>query len=198
MTACRHAVVLLAAGASRRLGQAKQLVVVDGESLVRRAVRAGLATEPAQALIILGAHAAAVEVEVAGLPLMRVECPDWTEGLAASVRAGVQAIDARMDAALFVVCDQPGLTAAHLCSLVARWRADPGRATASAYAGTIGVPAVLPRGWFHELLTLAGDQGARELLRGRRSDVEAIEAPWLVDDVDRPRDLERLARRKNS
>ncbi len=63
----RHAVVLLAAGGSRRLGAPKQLVDVDGESLVRRAARAALATDPSQALVVVGAHADAVWSAVADL-----------------------------------------------------------------------------------------------------------------------------------
>ena len=78
MSAPGHAVVLLAAGESRRLGEPKQLVVVDGESLVRRAALAAIETGPAQALIVVGARAEAVWGMVADLPLTRVQCADWS------------------------------------------------------------------------------------------------------------------------
>jgi molybdenum cofactor cytidylyltransferase len=192
MTEVRHAVVLLAAGGSRRLGIPKQLVEVGGEPLVRRAARAALATHPAQALIVVGAQADAVYAPVADLALIRVGCAEWEQGLSASVRAGVGAVDPDLAAALFVLADQPALDAAHLQALVDRWRGDVGRATASSYAGVIGVPAVLPRSWFSQLATLWGDQGARDLLRTRAAEVAAVPAPDLAQDIDWPADLARF------
>jgi len=187
-----HAVVLLAAGESCRLGEPKQLVVMDGESLVRRAALAAIETGPAQALIVVGARAEAVWGMVADLPLTRVQCADWSEGLSASIRTALLTIDSHIGAALFVLCDQPALCASHLQSLVARWRSDPGRAAASSYAGTVGVPAVLPRTWFEGLMGLTGDRGARDLLRTRAHDVNIIESLGLANDVDGPSDLARL------
>jgi len=192
MTAPAHAVILLAAGGSRRLGAPKQLVVVDGEPLVRRAARAALETGPAQALIVVGARADEVWAAVADLAIMRVDCAAWAAGLSASMQAGLHRLDPAVDAALFVLCDQPALDVSHLRTLVARWSSAPQRAAASAYAGTLGVPAVLPRSWFSGLLALSGDRGARELLRSRPHEVSAVEAPTLAADLDRAADLERL------
>jgi Uncharacterized MobA-related protein len=189
MNGPRHAAILLAAGASRRLGTPKQLLTIDGEPLVRRAARAALATEPVQALVVLGANADAVFATVADLGLTRVDCADWDEGLAASLRAGIRALRADIDGVLIVLCDQPALSAMHLWALVAAWREAPVRAVASAYAGVLGVPALLPRAWFAEVLKLAGDHGARELLRAHADKVSAVPAPALSRDIDRPEDL---------
>jgi molybdenum cofactor cytidylyltransferase len=188
MSAPRHALVLLAAGGSRRLGQPKQLLVLEGEPLVRRAARLGLATAPACALLVLGAQAEAVQAATHGLPLRRVDCPDWTAGLGASLRAGLKAVPDGCAGALVLLCDQPALDAAHLQALVATWRTAPGRAAASAYAGVLGVPALLPRAWF-DALCLDGDRGARDLLRERADQVTALAAPGLAHDIDRPADL---------
>lgn len=190
MNAPRHALVLLAAGASRRLGEPKQLLRLDGETLVHRAARLGLATAPAQALLVLGAQAEATWAAVDGLDLQRVDCPDWDEGLGASLCAGLAAVSAGCDGALVLLCDQPALDAVHLQSLVASWRQDPTRAAASAYAGVLGVPALLPRAWFEPLFRNHGDRGARDLLRERAGDVKAIPAPALSADIDLPGDLE--------
>ena len=88
----RHALLVLAAGASRRLGEPKQLLRVDGESLVHRAVRFGLATNPAQALLVLGAGAGEVRAEVADLPVTPLVCDQWQAGLGASLAAGMAAL----------------------------------------------------------------------------------------------------------
>ena len=187
-----HAVVVLAAGGSGRLGEPKQLVMIDGEPLVRRAARIALETAPAQALVVVGARSDAIWGAIADLPLTRVACDDWSAGLSASIRAGVRALDTEVDAALFVLCDQPSLDAAHLRALTAIWRLDPERAVASSYAGTLGVPAILPRSWFVDLDTLTADRGARDLLRARSAEVLGVRAAALARDVDLPADLDRM------
>lgn len=189
MTAAQHALVLLAAGGSRRLGQPKQLLELDGEALVHRAARLGLATAPSAALLVLGAQADAVQAATAGLALQRIHCPDWTEGLGASLRAGLAAVPEHCAGALVLLCDQPALGVAHLQSLVDAWRGQPERAAASAYDGVLGVPALLPRGWFAALSHSSGDRGARGLLREHRDEVIAVPAPALARDIDHPDDL---------
>ncbi len=193
-----HAAVILAAGASMRLGRPKQLIEVDGEPLLRRAARAALATAPKRALIVVGAQADAVFAAAADLRVERVDCADWAEGMGASLRAAIAALaqDDAVHGALVLLTDQPALAAVHLQALVEAWRADPSRAVASAYADTIGVPALLPRTWFDALGALRGDAGARELLRGHRDRIRTIAAPALDLDLDHPGDLR--ADRENS
>jgi molybdenum cofactor cytidylyltransferase len=188
----QHAALLLAAGVSQRLGTPKQLLSVGGEPLVRRAARAMLATRPEALYVVVGARADEIFAAVADLPVLRVDCANWSEGLAASLRAGVGALPDRFDAALIALCDQPALTAEHLGALVAGFARARGSAVASAYAGVIGVPAILPREWFSDLLALRGDVGARDLLRDRHRAVEVVAAPSLAFDVDEPADRSRL------
>lgn len=189
----RHALVLLAAGASRRLGEPKQLLRIDGETLVHRAARLGLGTAPAQALLVLGAQADRIWAATEGLALQRVDCPDPDAGLGASLRAGLVEVSSACEGALVLLCDQPALEADHLQALVAAWQRQPACAAASAYAGVLGVPALLPRAWFDQLPADPGDRGARDLLRGRAAEVLAIPAPALSVDIDRPQDLSALS-----
>jgi CTP:molybdopterin cytidylyltransferase MocA len=181
--------VVLAAGASRRLGRSKQLLTAHGEALVRRATRLGLATQPQSAIVVLGADADAVYASVRDLAVRRVDCADWQLGMGASLRAGLAALPLGCAGALVVLCDQPALDAAHLDRLVTAWRANPRAAAASSYAGRIGVPALLPRAWFAELGDAVSDGGARDLLFRRRVDVVAIDNEALALDVDRSADL---------
>jgi CTP:molybdopterin cytidylyltransferase MocA len=183
-----HGAIVLAAGASTRLGRPKQLVEVDGEPLLRRVARSALATLPLECVVVLDGGAP-FEATLAGLDLRIVRIEDGHAGMAASLRAGVAALDARCAGALVAVTDQPALDAGHLDALCATWRAAPTLAVASAYANVVGVPALLPRSWFGAVASLSGDVGARELLRSR-SDVVAIAAPKLARDIDTPRDLE--------
>jgi len=196
MTRPRHGLLVLAAGASKRLGEPKQLLQLQGESLVRRTVRAGLGTGPAQAVLVLGAMPAAVAAQVADLPITPVPCPDWQAGLGASLAAGLAALHDDIDGALVLVCDQPALDGAHLQALVAAWQREPARAAASAYAGVLGVPALLPRAGFAELAGGREDRGARDWLRRHAAQVSAVPAPALAQDLDTPAQREDwLARR---
>lgn len=185
----RHGAVLLAAGASRRLGQAKQLVEIDGEPLLRRAARALLATQPFETIVVLGHEVGRMRAALAGLAVRCVVAADHAEGLSASLRAGLAALDVRCDGALVALTDQPALHADHLRALRDAWCVRPAHAVASAYAGVLGVPALLPRGWFGALAKLDGDVGARDLLRARAAEVIAIAAPALETDIDTAADL---------
>jgi CTP:molybdopterin cytidylyltransferase MocA len=186
---CVHGAIVLAAGASSRLGQAKQLVEIDGEPLVRRAARFALATRPRECVVVLGHDAKRVGAALDGLAVRTIVADEADRGIGASLRAGVAALDAACAAALVVVTDQLALDASHLRALCEVWCANPGRAIASAYAGVIGVPVVLPRAWFEALTMLDRHVGARDLLRMRRDDVVAISAPQLAFDLDTPSDL---------
>lgn len=184
--AARHGVVLLAAGSSRRLGIAKQLLEISGEPLVRRAARVALMTSPLDAVLVTGDRANAVEEAVRGLAIRCVGAEDFDEGMGRSLAAGLRHLDAACAGALVVLCDQPALTAEHLARLVEAWEVAPASAVASGYAGTVGVPAVLPRAWFPKLMTARGDRGARDLLRETAGEIRVVPDERLAQDVDRP------------
>jgi molybdenum cofactor cytidylyltransferase len=187
VSAPAHAIVLLAAGASRRLGEPKQLVTRDGEPLVRRMARLALTTEPSQAVVVVGHRADDVHATVADLAIGRVDCEDWSEGMGASLRAGIAALRPGIDGALVVLCDQLALTSSHLLALRDTWRVQPQRAVATLADGVAGVPALLPRSWFADVAALHGDRGARDLLRSRGAAVSSIAAPELALDLDEAR-----------
>lgn len=198
MSTPRHAAIVLAAGASQRLGAPKQLLVVDGETLLHRAARIAVATAPAQTLIVLGADAVAMREAIAGLDVSVVACDDWRHGQSASLQAGMSALADGIEGVLVLLCDQVDLDVAHANTLLQAWHDEPTRAIASAYAGVIGVPAVLPRAWFADVLRLRGDRGARDLLRRREAEVVKIAAPALARDIDTPRDARGVTRKRTA
>lgn len=187
----RHGAVVLAAGASRRLGQPKQLLQIDGETLVHRAARLALATAPLQVRVVLGHGADDIAQALSDLPVQLQLADAWEQGMGASLAAGVAALPPSCTGALILLCDQPALDAAHLQALVQRWQQAPQRAVASAYAGISGVPALLPRSWL-EPVALQGDRGARGLLRRRCEEVDNVENQQLQVDIDGEADLRAL------
>ncbi len=189
------AAIILAGGASKRLGEPKQLVQLDGETLLDRAVRVAREAGCVPVLVVLGAEAERVR---AGCTLKGAEVlvnQSWSEGLASSIRAGLGAVgDGErskdgVSGVLLLTCDQPAVTAGHLRSLAAT-----GEVTASEYAGRRGVPAYFPTEWFGRLAELRGDVGARELVRGTR----AIELERGELDIDSPETLAEAKRRYES
>lgn len=178
------AAVVLAAGASRRLGRPKQLERREDRTLLRRAAELALAAGCDPVVVVLGYAAERLAEELAGLPVRTVAAPDWAEGMAASLRAGLAALPGDVPAALLMVCDQPAVTAAHLQRLLGAHRGSHLPAAASAYAGVLGVPAVVGRSLFPELAAVTGDRGAREVLRADPRRVAAVPLAGGELDVD--------------
>lgn len=177
--------IILAAGASRRLGRPKQLVRLGGESLLRRTVRAALACDPV--LVVLGSQAETMAADLAGLPVIQILNRDWEEGMASSIRAGIRALPAGAEAALFLVCDQIAVDAALVDRLLQARQADPEAVVTCGYGGTRGTPSLFPARCFPQLLELQGDRGARALLH--IGPVVVVSFPEGVRDVDLPEDL---------
>jgi CTP:molybdopterin cytidylyltransferase MocA len=179
-------VVILAAGASRRLGHPKQLVVLDGETLLRRIARTAL-SGGGPVTVVTGCRAADMGATLDGLPVTILENPAWEEGMASSIRAGVAALAPGTSGVLLLLCDQPAVDAELLSRLQAAHRADPEAVVACGYGGTLGVPTLIPARHFSRLLALAGDEGARALLR--EGGAVAVPFPAGEADVDGPEAL---------
>ncbi|WP_263374211.1 nucleotidyltransferase family protein [Granulicella aggregans] len=174
------AAIVLAAGASRRLGQPKQNILLGGETLLERTVRvaklAGL--DPVYVVVAPGQ-------ELSSLPFATMLFnPNAPEGMAASIRTGVLAAGGDgAEGAVILACDQPAVTPEHLSSIVG----DRTAIVASSYAGRKGVPAYFPAATFEQLLELRGDIGARQLI----SNVSAMELANGDLDIDTEEDLAR-------
>jgi CTP:molybdopterin cytidylyltransferase MocA len=173
------AAVVLAAGASTRLGEPKQLIVINGETLLERTVRIARETGCKPVIVVLGANAEQIRAQCDLSDAVVVTNEAWEEGMASSIRVGIGALD-REDGVVLMTCDQPAVTAGHLRALMGL-----GKVTASAYAGRRGVPAYFPASSFPPLMQLRGDAGARELLR----DAATVELAGGELDVDTDREL---------
>ena len=186
--------VLLAAGASTRMGRPKQLLSVSGRPLVRLATEAALAAPVSPVVVVLGAGAAEIAPALDGLPAQMVTNDAWAEGMGTSIRAGVRAarqIDPALPAMIIALADQPGVPAAHLARLIAT-RNETGRTiVATDNGGVAQPPALFTAAWFSRLLALRGDTGARALLGEQRAHLALVP---LADaaDLDTPDDYERF------
>jgi len=184
--------LVLAAGAATRFGSPKQLALLDGEPLVNHAVGAQLgAGNIERVAVVVGAHGDEVatvlpaEVDV-------VRALGWTDGMAASLRAGIAALD-DADWIVVTLADQPGVTA-QIVAMVGDHIAPRLDAVRATYDGMPGHPVALGPALLARAGELEGDHGFRDLLVGAR--VREVEAGHLgsAHDVDVPSDLEVLTR----
>ena len=200
--------ILLAAGASTRLGQPKQLLRVhssfenetdttEKETLLDRTLRVTLAAHYDPVFIVLGAHAEMIQNTAQLVGGTILHNPNWQEGMASSIRCGMVAVAQHAPDAtglLLLVCDQPALTREHLQALLTAHRTAPEKIIVSRYAEQpgskiLGVPILAPRSIFPELAALAGDRGAREILRSGKYGIVEIPFPLGAWDIDSPEDI---------
>lgn len=186
------AVVVLAAGASRRMDGdvPKQLLDWHGEPLVRRAARVALESGLGPVVVVVGHRGDEVGDAVDDLDV-RIELNEsWADGQGTSVAVGVRAVPEDAGAALFLPCDQPGVEARHLRRIAEPWReAHPGRGPAAVvptYEGRRGAPVLFDRRIFPRLAALRGDEGGRVLLDDLGGEVHEVEMgdPEVGRDVD--------------
>jgi len=183
--------MVLAAGASARMGTPKQLLPVHGRPLVAHTVAAALASEGWPVVVVLGAHAEKIRPALARVPVLFAENPAWAEGLASSIRAGMgtmQQFSRRLDAVLVALGDQPAFSADVIARLVAGQRSGGRSIVAARYRGRQGAPALFLREHFPALAALIGEEGARSLLNDDPSRITAVDLPALGVDLDTPED----------
>ncbi|MGH8875478.1 MAG: nucleotidyltransferase family protein [Acidimicrobiia bacterium] len=189
------AALILAAGGSRRLGQPKQLVPWGGTTLLGHVVERARSYPVAEVWVVLGAAAEEVlaRVDLAGCGL--IENPEWQEGMASSLRAGLDALTRRpeVEAVLVLLGDQPDVPDEVVEALVAEYRAGKAEAVVPKYRYTWGNPVVVGRRLWPRIMSMEGDEGAKQLLQAHPEWVTEVWFPGLPPgDVDTVADLEDL------
>lgn len=182
-------IIVLAAGASTRFGSPKQIAPVQGVPLLPLMLSRATAVAGHAVSVVLGAHCAEIAPALGRSAVSLVVNREWSEGIAASIRAGLLSLPGSCAAALLLLADQAAVTAADLQRLVDTWRRSPRAIVAAQYGGGYGVPAVFPRAEFPGLLRLRGEQGAEMVLRGPTVELIGVPMPSAATDIDRPDDL---------
>lgn len=199
--AFRLGIIILAAGGSSRFGSPKQLLRVDGETLVERAVReaAGFSSPDVSAtvvVLVLGANHREITAKPEHIikPNLLVAVNDlWQTGIASSIRCGLAALPPETDAALLTLCDLP-LVDSRLYETLSEAYFRSGKGISCCrYGGSGGVPAMFGRKYFPLLQALAGDRGAKSLFGQFHDDVIAVECSQAAADIDTPEDALRFA-----
>lgn len=189
-TTPKYGIVILAAGASTRMGEPKQLLDYQGKPLLRHAAEVALeACE--QVIVVLGSRAAELRPALVGLPVIIVENPDWEGGMGTSIRTGIAAA-AHLDGVILTLADQPLITAEFYQTLVQSHLETSQPIVTSQYAGTVGVPVFFAREYFPQLLALEPSQGCKGVILKYSDHALRLNCPEAEMDIDTPEDYSRV------
>ena len=182
-------IIILAAGASSRMGKPKQLLHVNGESLLQRVVGIALSTTFEPVVVVLGANRTLIEPTLQDLEVLHVQNPDWESGMGSSIATGLSYMLQQAPSikqVLVLVGDQPLLNRDHLLALADNYSSSNYPMVVSHYANTYGVPALFGQSLFPELLTLHGVQGAKALIQKHLHQSAVVDFAEGALDIDTP------------
>ena len=189
------AAILLAAGASSRMGKPKQLLLYKGKTLLQNALSAAISSRLNPIIAVLGADATFIGEKIEETNIHIVYNPEWQEGIASSIRHGIQELEKiapDADAVIIMVCDQPHISSSLLTDLLTTQQQTKKPVVASQYNEIAGTPALFHKTIFPELLLLKGDKGAGNILRQQVSPVATVPFPLGAIDIDTTDNYEKL------
>lgn len=186
-------IIVLAAGASGRMQEPKQLLEFQGVTLLRRAVETAVESVYKPVVVVLGANFEKMKAEIEDLPIDICFNEDWQSGLSSSIKSGIEnllKIAPDVAASIITLADQPFVTAKHLNLFAEKFFQSNNPVIAAGYNETCGVPALFSREIFDEFSALSGDTGAKVIIEKHRASAATINLPEASRDIDTPQDFE--------
>ncbi len=192
------ALLLLAAGASRRMGRPKQLLPIGNQPLLRRVVEGSIAFGAIPTIVVLGSHADEIKPSLVGLPVHVVVNDGWEEGMGSSIRVGMEAVlklAPETAGIIIALGDQPDFSATHLQRLVAKHWETGCSIVASRHGTHLMPPVFFSATHFPALAALRGYAGAKDLLETMASEVAVVVTEGF-GDLDTPADYADYLKRR--
>lgn len=181
--------LVLAAGSASRFGSPKQLARIGGQMLLLKAVSQATEVSGHAVTVVLGAYAEQLAPLLRHSPASVEINRHWEEGLASSLRVGIQRLPGSCDGVLVTLADQVSVSTFDLMRLASAWRRQADWLIAASYEGHTGVPAIFPSWCFGDFAALRGDAGARTILSRHADRCMRIPMPTAGVDIDTPEDL---------
>lgn len=184
------AIIILAAGQSKRLGRAKQLVNFNDSNLLQHTINQCSVIKSSVKLLVLGHQRSEIEASIKAGSFEIVDNQDYKNGLSSSIQAGIRVIERnyqQISTVMFVVCDQPFLTSDHLQQLISSHSSPI--ITASGYANTFGVPMIVPERYWPLIRRLTADQGIKSIIT---EEVNLVLFPKGEIDIDTEQQITEL------
>lgn len=179
------AVVILAAGASTRMGVPKQLLPWGNSSLLSYVIHTASALNE-EVHVILGAHSEVIKPEIPKIKKVYAHTnPEWEEGIGNSIAFAIRSLeDLKLDGILFLLADQPFVTRAYLEEIQGHFTENTTSIVVSEFKRNLGVPVLFPSVYFNELSTLNADVGAKQIIKKHSDKIIKLDANQYVRDID--------------
>jgi molybdenum cofactor cytidylyltransferase len=188
-------IIVLAAGSSSRFGKIKQLVYFKGKTLLQHTIEEATEAGAVPIVVVTGANADEVSKEIKSEKVEIVFNKDWEQGMASGIVIGLKkaiTLNNELGKVIIAVCDQPFVSSSLFQQLYQKQNESAKHIVASAYADTIGTPALFTKKYFDALTGLTGDQGAKILLKKYSDDLATVDFPDGHIDIDTQADYENL------
>lgn len=185
-------VIIPAAGASKRLGLAKQLVKYQGKSLIQNAVDTANSISPAEIIVVTGACEEQVRRAVSDPAVCWVHNSNWSAGMGSSIAAGVSSVSPASGGLMILLCDQFRIASEDLHKLFQAWRSNQQQIVAAETEGRLMPPVIFPAHYFDTLQQLQGDEGARKLIQAHPDLVTPVPMKNAAFDLDTQNQLDKL------
>jgi len=192
------AAIILAAGRGSRMGSNDKLLSpYQGRPLLAAIIDAAEASKAAQIILVTGYKSELLSPLVEGRNITQIDNPLFDEGMSSSIKAGLAALDDTMDGAMICLADMPLLTHLHLDALISAF---DGNVCAPVFNDKRGNPVLWGRKHFAALQALAGDKGARDILKTMENEITLVKMDddATLVDVDTPEALKALVEKANS
>lgn len=187
--------IILAAGASTRMGTSKQMLEVKGEYLLTRTIKTVESASIDDIVVVLGARDALHRTIINNQRVNVITNESWNTGMGSSIKRGLLSLmseDADLDAVIIFVCDQPVLTREIIAGIISTFKTARKPIVASGYSDSAGVPALFARSYFDKLNQLPDDQGAKKIIVQHIGDLVIVPFPGGEIDLDTMEDYEKF------
>lgn len=193
-------IIVLAAGSSSRMGQSKQLLKINEETLLAHATKVATDVDAEDVVVVLGANNHAHSEVIRSLNIDIVINKEWKMGMGSSLKAGLEYLRTKqpaLQAVLVMVCDQPKLTPHHLQEVIKNYKVGDKGIVASYYGQMPGVPAIFDRRYFDAIFSLENNEGAKKIILRNPADTMVIDFPDGSIDLDTLEDYLRFQKDKS-
>lgn len=188
-------ILILAAGQSKRLGQPKQLLKFEGKTFINRLIDIVKEAGDFSVTLVLGSNAQKIKDQLTDSNLTVVVNEDWEEGMASSIKVGLESIlqeNSAIDGVMILVCDQPFITKESIQHLLKLQQSTMQPVAACYYTGVLGTPALFHKEIFPELFALNGDTGAKKIISKKAEEVAKLHFEKGILDIDTQEDYQNL------
>lgn len=186
------AIIVLAAGKSSRMGFPKQLISINGKSLIKNILLNVLDTKCYPITVVLGANKPQIVPELIDAPITLIDNANWEKGMGSSIKMGLVGtymVEKNIEAIVVMTVDMPFVNDKIINELIEKAADEHIEIVASKYEKTLGVPALFKRSVFEDILTMSDTDGAKNLILKNKATTAWIEFPEGKYDLDTPEDV---------